>query len=81
MSSTQPYRDIVKASHIQPLDRKDIVGGSRNQPWNSVSTSAKETTDGTVTAGLLKGCGLPSSTQEFIREWRRLKGNEQQQYQ
>ncbi len=80
---THTHRDIVKASHLSPLDRKDIICASRKQPWNSVArTTASDGGGGGATVdtqhGNDRGCsssgkGLPLNTQEFNREWRRLK--------
>ncbi|XP_069490344.1 coiled-coil domain-containing protein 103 isoform X1 [Ambystoma mexicanum] len=35
VASYEEFRDIVLASHLRPLERKDKIGGKRNQPWNS----------------------------------------------
>uniref|UniRef100_A0A671P4D4 Coiled-coil domain containing 103 n=1 Tax=Sinocyclocheilus anshuiensis TaxID=1608454 RepID=A0A671P4D4_9TELE len=41
VASYEEFRDIVLASHLQPLDRKDISGAPRKQPWNPVPFSTK----------------------------------------
>ena len=76
-------RDIVKASHLTPLDRKDIVDSSRKQPWNPVA-HGQDLGVGSEMAG--EGCGStttadPGNTQEFMREWRKLKQSVGEQYQ
>ncbi|KAM3597984.1 uncharacterized protein V6R79_012034 [Siganus canaliculatus] len=35
-------RDLVLASHLRPLDKKDRDGRSRRQPWNSVVLGNKD---------------------------------------
>ncbi|XP_029945210.1 dynein axonemal assembly factor 19 [Salarias fasciatus] len=37
--SYSQFRDLVQASHLKPLDRKDKEGGPRKQPWNPVAPS------------------------------------------
>lgn len=35
-----PSRDIVAASHLQPLEKKDKISESKlQQPWNTLATS------------------------------------------
>ncbi|XP_042250075.1 coiled-coil domain-containing protein 103 [Thunnus albacares] len=34
VSSYQEFRDLVLASHLKPLERKDKDGAPRRQPWN-----------------------------------------------
>lgn len=78
MTSTQYIRDIVKASHLQPLERKDITNGDRKQPWN-ISCSSMIYSD-EITDKLTEGCGPPTNAQELIRQWRRYRDNPQEQY-
>lgn len=35
------FRDIVLASHLKPLDKKDISGAPRKQPWNTIAAGSK----------------------------------------
>ena len=80
------YRDIVKASHLNPLERKDILSdGSRKQPWNAVTSAPVRDGGGGGCEGgearLLGREGRPGNVQEFTREWRRLKqASEEEQY-
>ena len=42
VGSYEEFRDIVLASHLTPLERKDITGQQkRNQPWNSLYDGKK----------------------------------------
>lgn len=80
-------RDIVKASHLTSLDRDDITGRKgKKQPWNpAVSLNPSHLDEGGVNSH--HGNTLTNSTtiqlnhvQDFVREWRRLKGSPQDQY-
>lgn len=85
-------RDIVKASHLSPLDRKDIVGATRKQPWNPVAAHSTSTGSGPggqrggdrarEEDGSLTQQKPPQNAQEFTLEWRKLKqGSVTSQYQ
>lgn len=78
-------RDIVKASHLSPLDRKDIVDSKRNQPWNSVahgSSTLEENHAAEDATPPSIGAGIVSNVQDFTRQWRRLSREPKpQQYQ
>uniref|UniRef100_A0A673MF01 Coiled-coil domain containing 103 n=1 Tax=Sinocyclocheilus rhinocerous TaxID=307959 RepID=A0A673MF01_9TELE len=63
------FRDIVLASHLQPLDRKDISGAPRKQPWNPVPFSTKHKSASSEKPQLSEI--QPRSASEFIRDWRR----------
>ena len=67
----------MKASHIKALDREDIIGSSRQQPWNPLALGASgQPSDG----GGLEECHQPASPQELAREWRQRKGRTLNQY-
>ena len=64
----------MKASHLAPLDRKDRIDSTRNQPWNPVAHGTSR-----VDEKLAAENATPSITpdrvcnvQEFTREWRKL---------
>ncbi|KAM3597983.1 uncharacterized protein V6R79_012034 [Siganus canaliculatus] len=42
VASYDQFRDLVLASHLRPLDKKDRDGRSRRQPWNSVVLGNKD---------------------------------------
>lgn len=79
-------RDIVKASHLAPLDRKDILDTTRNQPWNSVvlgasRTDGKPTKENDIHPSTIASARV-TNVQEFTREWRKLsRGPKLHQYQ
>ena len=74
----------MKASHLSPLDHKDIVDAKRNQPWNSVACGSSTTEEKLAKENatpLSISAGTISNIQEFTREWRRLSRQpKQQQY-
>ena len=87
-------RDIVQASHLRPLDKKDKAGGPRKQPWNSLasSTSCSSSYSSTDTHSqqhdlptmLSSECALPQTlprtTSELSRCWRQLAGASRGRY-
>ncbi|XP_062513843.1 coiled-coil domain-containing protein 103-like [Corticium candelabrum] len=76
----EEFRDIVRASHLKPLDRKDILSTERKQPWNCVAVSGGS---GAIASGSLEGPAdtivttrtgqLPQTSSEFNRQWRQCK--------
>ena len=76
------FRDIVKASHLSPLDRQDIAGASLKKPWNPVAHRTGDSGGGgDVEEGSPRTPGQPQNIQEFTRQWRKLKQSPEQQYQ
>ena len=78
----------MKASHLTSLDRDDITGRKgRKQPWNPVATkgttSAAEVDAVSGNHGNKAAQSPPSlnSVQDFLREWKRLKGSPEKQHQ
>lgn len=69
----------MKASHLNPLENKDIVGGPTKQPWNTVATVG-ETGTKTGESKVQELVKCPSNSQEFIREWRRCMNISAEQY-
>lgn len=66
----------MKASHLAPLERKELLDSTRNQPWNSVIHGAsrmneKQTTESASPKASVTSTRV-SNVQEFTREWRRL---------
>ncbi|XP_067088859.1 coiled-coil domain-containing protein 103 [Osmerus mordax] len=47
VGSYEEFRDIVQASHLRPLDKKDKAGGPRKQPWNSLASSFSSSSSST----------------------------------
>ena len=89
-SSVQLYfiscREIVKGSHLRPLEQKDTKGtGVFRQPWNTAAHEGN-TKDGVRgrggggESGELGEGGLLLNQQSFVREWRRLTSKPQDQY-
>ncbi|XP_062311681.1 coiled-coil domain-containing protein 103 [Osmerus eperlanus] len=86
VGSYEEFRDIVQASHLRPLDKKDKAGGPRKQPWNSLassfssSSSSSFSSSSTDTPRQQHECSLPlpqplpRTTSELSRCWRQLAG-------
>ncbi|XP_043911048.1 coiled-coil domain-containing protein 103 [Protopterus annectens] len=70
VASYEEFRDIVLASHLKPLERKDKLGGKKHQPWNSFALPAKQQDNSD--SEILEGSAyLPQTAADFYREWRR----------
>lgn len=72
-------RDIVKASHLTPIDRQDLYGGKRSQPLNPLSRQFETGTNEDGAADWIDAA--PTNAQEFVRQWRKFKGDSTHQYQ
>lgn len=83
VASYEEFRDIVLASHLKPLEKKD-KNTLRNQPWNpisSVNPLLKHTSTDTLPVTQSALCeSQPRSESEFSRDWRRFKGSSVEKY-
>ncbi|NXA56023.1 CC103 protein, partial [Nothocercus julius] len=79
-ASYEEFRDIVLASHLKPLERKDKAAKKGNVLWNPCVTHAKgeETSSVEIAQELHQ---LPGSSAEFYRDWRRCLKNGKEKYQ
>ncbi|XP_038071428.1 coiled-coil domain-containing protein 103-like [Patiria miniata] len=68
----EQFRDIVKAAHIKPLDKKDKIGeGKRNQPWNPyTSKTAGAEPPKSEDFSRKESSSLPKTSHEFTRDWK-----------
>ena len=76
MSLITLFREIVNASHLNPLERKDVMDSSRKQPWNMVAHLGRgEAMSQGPQAGTVDqhNSTLPKNEQDFLRAWRQLK--------
>ncbi|XP_067273394.1 coiled-coil domain-containing protein 103 [Pseudorasbora parva] len=80
VASYEDFRDIVLASHLKPLDRKDISGAPRKQPWNPIAFGTKHESSSTEELQPELFEIQPRSASEFIREWRRFAGRSFDKY-
>ncbi|KAG2461036.1 CC103 protein, partial [Polypterus senegalus] len=74
VGSYEEFRDIVLASHLKPLDKKDKIGDERKQPWNTVAASSGQKPTSTTEAATpmpQEHLIIPQSAAEFYRQWRR----------
>ncbi|MCJ8739014.1 hypothetical protein PDJAM_G00042230 [Pangasius djambal] len=80
VATYEEFRDIVQASHLKPLDKKDR-STPRKQPWNPISTGnteLKHTSTDSLQSVLRES--QPRSASEFSRDWHRFKGSSVEKY-
>uniref|UniRef100_A0A671S3U0 Coiled-coil domain-containing protein 103-like n=1 Tax=Sinocyclocheilus anshuiensis TaxID=1608454 RepID=A0A671S3U0_9TELE len=80
VASYEEFRDIVLASHLKPLDRKDISGAPRKQPWNPIAFGTKHESALSEEVQPKLSENQPRSASEFIRDWRRFAGSSLEKY-
>ncbi|XP_006026429.2 coiled-coil domain-containing protein 103 isoform X2 [Alligator sinensis] len=80
VASYEEFRDIVRASHLKPLEKKDKFGKKKNLLWNSCATQAKcqQNSEVEIAQRLDR---LPETSSEFYRDWRRCLKSGQEKYQ
>ncbi|XP_066485337.1 coiled-coil domain-containing protein 103 [Tiliqua scincoides] len=80
VASYEEFRDIVQASHLKPLEKKDKMGSKRNALWNSyaIKGSCKQESEVELSQELER---LPQTSVEFYRDWRRCMKTSQERYQ
>ncbi|KAJ8404404.1 hypothetical protein AAFF_G00341770 [Aldrovandia affinis] len=79
VGSYEEFRDIVLASHLKPLERKDKRDGSRKQPWNSIASATRQPS--TSQHEEMEASEFhPRTAAEFIRDWRRFGGSTEDRY-
>ncbi|XP_053550347.1 coiled-coil domain-containing protein 103 [Bombina bombina] len=80
VASYEEFRDIVLASNLKPLDRKDKLSGERKQPWNVPATVNHSSGD--IDSVMLNEelPAEPKNAFEFTRDWRRLKAENKFDY-
>ncbi|NXJ01982.1 CC103 protein, partial [Psophia crepitans] len=73
-------RNIVLASHLKPLEKKDKLGTRRNVLWNPCAARGKapQAIDVEIPQELDK---LPRTSAEFYRDWRRCLKSGKEKYQ
>ncbi|KAL0992706.1 hypothetical protein UPYG_G00097180 [Umbra pygmaea] len=82
VGSYEEFRDIVLASHLKPLERKDKVGAPRALPWNTLASNNKGQDQTSCDNMKLQISEFqPRTASEFGRDWRRLgSGNPDEKY-
>ncbi|NWW97271.1 CC103 protein, partial [Rhynochetos jubatus] len=73
-------RNIVLASHLKPLEKKDKMGKRRNVLWNPCASHAKAPQAGDVELPQELD-QLPRTSAEFCRDWRRCLKSGKEKYQ
>ncbi|KAM6041935.1 dynein axonemal assembly factor 19 [Chlamydotis macqueenii] len=78
--SYEEFRNIVLASHLKPLEKKDKMGKRRNVLWNPCAAHAKapQASDVEIPQELDQ---LPRTSAEFYRDWRRCLRSGKEKYQ
>ncbi|PKK19116.1 coiled-coil domain containing 103 [Columba livia] len=78
--SYEDFRNIVLASHLKPLDKKDKMGERRNVLWNPCAARGKapQASDVEIPQELDQ---LPRTSAEFYRDWRRCLKSGKDKYQ
>lgn len=80
VASYEEFRDIVAASHLNPLERKDIYSTEkRSQPWNMLS--AKPAADTSCSSDVLppkleEDIACIDTSAKLIKKWKSLKTDE-----
>ncbi|XP_051571410.1 coiled-coil domain-containing protein 103 [Myxocyprinus asiaticus] len=80
VASYEEFRDIVLASHLKPLDKKDIYGTPRKQPWNTIAAGIQLESPSSEQVQPHLSEIQPRNASEFSREWRRLAGSSFEKY-
>ncbi|XP_054849591.1 coiled-coil domain-containing protein 103 [Eublepharis macularius] len=80
VASYEEFRDIVLASHLKPLEKKDKIGNKTKVLWNSCARKASHRQESKVELPQ-ELQQLPKTSSEFYRNWRRYMKNSQEQYQ
>lgn len=70
VSSYDEFRDIVLASHLRPLDKKDISGGMKYQAWNTVASSKSQATSDVNMNKTSDSWEIPKTSAEFDKIWK-----------
>ncbi|KAJ7313481.1 hypothetical protein JRQ81_004889 [Phrynocephalus forsythii] len=80
VASYEEFRDIVRASHLKPLDKKDKMKNKRSILWNScaVKSDCEQQSEVVLPQELER---FPETSSEFYRDWRRCMKNSQECYQ
>ncbi|NXN28049.1 CC103 protein, partial [Nycticryphes semicollaris] len=78
--SYQEFRNIVLASHLKPLEKKDKMGMRRNVLWNPCAAPAKASQASNVEIPQELD-QLPGTSAEFYRDWRRCLKSGKEKYQ
>ncbi|XP_036613961.1 coiled-coil domain-containing protein 103 [Trichosurus vulpecula] len=86
VASYEEFRDIVLASHLKPLERKDKKNIKKTVPWNCLVTSTTAQTgiaphQEESTYISQKGDCQPETSSDFYRAWRHYLQSGSERYQ
>ncbi|NWX91330.1 CC103 protein, partial [Nothoprocta pentlandii] len=80
LASYEEFRDIVLASHLKPLERKDKAARKGKELWNPCARPAQGGQDSSEDMAQ-ELHQLPGTSAEFYRDWRRCLKNGKEKYQ
>lgn len=66
------FRDIVLASHLKPLDKKDKSGGMSYQLWNRMMTKTSDDNENNSNIQATNYDSVPKTSSEFDKRWKRI---------
>ncbi|CAB3993305.1 coiled-coil domain-containing 103-like [Paramuricea clavata] len=82
VASYEEFKDIVAASHLKPLDKKDTEGlHNRKQPWNPYAGKSSEKTASPKDNILSGDLNVPRNSHEFQKYWRKCQKDKVKKYQ
>nr|XP_039270849.1 coiled-coil domain-containing protein 103-like [Styela clava] len=70
VASYDEFRDIVLASHLKPLDRKDISGGMKYQAWNTLASAKSQSPSDIDVTETVNSFKMPKTSAEFDKVWK-----------
>ncbi|XP_077169255.1 dynein axonemal assembly factor 19 [Paroedura picta] len=79
VASYEEFRDIVLASHLKPLEKKDKIGNTTKVLWNCCARKGSHPQESGMPL-LQELQKLPETSSEFYRGWRRCMKSSQEQY-
>jgi len=76
VATYEEFRNIVEASHLNSLDKKDKIGGVNYQKWNTSCTSKNDEdfSKSVQAPGLIHN---PNGYQQFLDSWKRCKSSQE----
>ena len=82
VGSYEEFKDIVAASHLKPLDKKDTEGlHKRKQPWNPYASKSNEHPLSPKESVTCEDLNVPKNSHEFQKFWRKCQKDKAKKYQ
>ncbi|XP_046860018.1 coiled-coil domain-containing protein 103-like [Xenia sp. Carnegie-2017] len=81
VGSYEEFKDIVAASHLKPLEKKDKEGlHNRKQPWNPYANQQCEKKASSQRIQEKDVYGIPKNSYDFQKFWRAFQKDQVKQY-